>query len=91
MNNSTKQQSSSSFDIKSLILETTSKQPVKKTRSVSETSEPEQLKKKRSGRVSETSDVSFHELNNIEGKFVIVFNFEFKDLFDFPESSMCLS
>jgi len=56
VNNSTKQQSSSSFDIKSLILETTSKQPVKKTRSVSETSEPEQLKKKRSGRVSETSD-----------------------------------
>ena len=49
--------SESSFDIKSLIEETTTKQVTKKCRSVSETSEPEPTQKKRSGRISEGSEV----------------------------------
>ena len=51
---SKKQTSVSSLDIKMLIEETTNKSSVKKTRSVSETSEPEMVKK-RSPRLSETS------------------------------------
>ena len=51
---SKKQTSVSSLDIKMLIEETTTKQTVKKTRSVSETSEPEMTtSKKRSPRLSE--------------------------------------
>ena len=53
---SKKQTSVSSLDIKMLIEETTNKSSVKKTRSVSETSEPEIMSsKKRSPRLSETS------------------------------------
>ena len=53
---SKKQTSVSSLDIKMLIEETTNKSSVKKTRSVSETSEPEMVSsKKRSPRLSETS------------------------------------
>ena len=53
---SKKQTSVSSLDIKMLIEETTNKSSAKKTRSVSETSEPEMMSsKKRSPRLSETS------------------------------------
>ena len=53
---SKKQTSVSSLDIKMLIEETTNKSSTKKTRSVSETSEPEMMSsKKRSPRLSETS------------------------------------
>ena len=53
---SRKQTSVSSLNIKMLIEETTNKSSAKKTRSVSETSEPEMMSsKKRSPRLSETS------------------------------------
>ena len=50
-----KEKTSSNFDIKMIIEETANKQTVKKARSVSETSEPENVKK-RAARLSSTSE-----------------------------------
>ena len=53
-----KEKTASKFDIKMIIEETANKQAVKKSRSVSETSEPENCKK-RAARLSSTSEVIF--------------------------------
>eukprot|EP00092_Neocalanus_flemingeri_P001811 GFUD01001930.1.p1 GENE.GFUD01001930.1~~GFUD01001930.1.p1 ORF type:complete len:286 (-),score=87.18 GFUD01001930.1:186-1043(-) len=53
--NDKKAKTASKFDIKMIIEETANKQVTKKSRSVSETSEPENYKK-RAGRLSETSE-----------------------------------
>ena len=63
---SKEEKSSSSFDLKSLIEKTTSKPLVKKVRSVSETSEPEVNNKKKSNRLSETSEVGSSDEAEIE-------------------------
>ena len=65
--NAKEEKFSSNFDLKSLIEKTTSKAPVvKKVRSVSETSEPEVNNKKRSNRLSETSEVGSSDEAEIE-------------------------
>jgi len=53
--NDKKEKTASTFDLKMIIEETANKQVTKKSRSVSETSEPE-TNKKRAGRLSETSE-----------------------------------
>ena len=63
---SKKEISSSNFDLKSLIEKTTTKAPVKKVRSVSETSEPEVNNKKRPNRLSETSEAGSSDEAEIE-------------------------
>ena len=50
------EKTASNFDIKMIIEETANKQTVKKSRSVSETSEPEHCKK-RAARLSSTNEV----------------------------------
>jgi len=64
--NAKEEKFSSNFDLKSLIEKTTSQAPVKKVRSVSETSEPELNNKKRSSRLSETSEVGSSDEAEIE-------------------------
>ena len=64
--NAKEEKFSSNFDLKSLIEKTTSQAPVKKVRSVSETSEPEVNNKKRSNRLSETSEVGSSDEAEIE-------------------------
>ena len=56
--NDKKEKTASTFDLKMIIEETANKQVTKKSRSVSETSEPE-TNKKRAGRLSETSEVEY--------------------------------
>ena len=64
--NSKEEKFSYNFDLKSLIEKTTSKTPVKNVRSVSETSEPEVNNKKRSNRLSETSEAGSSDEAEIE-------------------------
>ena len=64
--NAKEEKFSSNFDLKSLIEKTTSKTPVKNVRSVSETSEPEVNNKKRSNRLSETSEAGSSDEAEIE-------------------------